>query len=80
MFSDPKYSFSVCQKKIFFIQSKVNIFHQIQPKYATYTELECPWYPDNQGRVQSRWGVHTDQAADTGNEVIITSTPEADPD
>lgn len=36
--------------------------------------------PDNEGRVQSRWGVHTDQAADTGNEVIITSTPEADPD
>ena len=33
-----------------------------------------------EGRVQSRWGDHTDQAADTGNEVIITSTPEADPD
>ena len=33
MFSDPKYSFSVCQQEIFLIQSKVNIFHQIQPTY-----------------------------------------------
>ena len=30
--------------------------------------------PDDEGRVQYRPG------ADTGNEVIITSTPEADPD
>ena len=37
MFSDPKYSFSVCQKKFFLIQSKVNIFHQIQPKYNVPT-------------------------------------------
>ena len=34
MFSDPKYSFSVCQKKFCLIQSKVNIFHQIQPNYV----------------------------------------------
>ena len=33
MFSDPKDSFSVCQKNFFLIQSKVNIFHQIQPRY-----------------------------------------------
>ena len=33
MFSDRKYSFSVCQKRIFVIQSKVNIFHQIQPSH-----------------------------------------------
>ena len=37
MFSDPKYSFPVCQKFFFLIQSKVNIFHQIQPRYATLT-------------------------------------------
>ena len=34
MFSDPKYSFSVCQKNFFLIQSKVNIFHQIQPMHS----------------------------------------------
>ena len=33
MFSDPTYSFSVCQKKKFVLQSKINIFHQIQPNY-----------------------------------------------
>ena len=33
MFSDPNYSFSVCQEKKIVIQSKVNIFHQIQPTY-----------------------------------------------
>ena len=32
MFSDPKYSFSICPKIFFVIQSKVNIFHQIQPR------------------------------------------------
>ena len=31
MFSDPKHSFSVGEKNFFLIQSKVNIFHQIQP-------------------------------------------------
>ena len=35
MFSDPKYNFSVCQKIFYLIQSKVNIFHQIQPKHIT---------------------------------------------
>ena len=34
MFSDQKYSFSVRQKKYFVLQSKVNIFHQIQPKHV----------------------------------------------
>ena len=37
MFSDPKYSFLVCQKEFFLIQSKVNIFHQIQPSYRGIT-------------------------------------------
>ena len=32
MISDPKYNFSVCPKKNFVLQSKVNIFHQIQPR------------------------------------------------
>ena len=31
MFSDPKYSLSVCQKYFFVVSKKVNIFHQIQP-------------------------------------------------
>ena len=35
MFRVPKYSFSVCQKKLFVIQSKVNIFHQIQPSHGS---------------------------------------------
>ena len=39
MFRVPKYSFSVCQKKLFVIQSKVNIFHQIQPTYSTISLL-----------------------------------------
>ena len=39
MFSDPKYSFSVCPKKKFVLQSKVNIFHQIQPMYKSYINL-----------------------------------------
>ena len=43
MFSDPKYIFPVCQKKIFLIQSKVNIFHQIQPNYNTMIWLVCGW-------------------------------------
>ena len=33
MFSDPKYSFSVCQKYFFSVSKKVSIFHRIQPKY-----------------------------------------------
>merc|ERR1712218_604212 len=33
MFSDPKYSLSVCQKYFFVVSKKVNIFHQIQPKH-----------------------------------------------
>ena len=33
MFSDPKYSFSVCQKYFFVISKKVNIFHRIEPSY-----------------------------------------------
>ena len=37
MFSDPKYNFSVCQKKFYLIQSKVNIFHQIQPSYDSFS-------------------------------------------
>ena len=36
MFSDPKYSFSVCQKYFFVISKKVNIFHRIQPNYDNY--------------------------------------------
>ena len=36
MFSDPKYSFSVCPKIFFLFQSKVNIFHQIQPTHITF--------------------------------------------
>ena len=39
MFSDPKYSFSVCQKNNFVIQSKVNIFHQIQPSHMPDVEI-----------------------------------------
>ena len=35
MFTDPKYIFSVCQKYYFVIQSKVKIFHQIQPNHDT---------------------------------------------
>ena len=31
MFSDPKYSFSVCQKYFFTVSKKVNIFHHSQP-------------------------------------------------
>ena len=34
MFSDPKYSFSVCQKYFFVISKKVNIFHRIEPTYV----------------------------------------------
>ena len=34
MFSDPKYSISVCPKNFFLLQSKINIFHQIQPNYT----------------------------------------------
>ena len=33
MFSDPKYSFSVCQKYFFVISKKVNFFHRIEPNY-----------------------------------------------
>ena len=33
MFSDPKYSFSVCQKYFFSVSKKVSIFHRIQPTY-----------------------------------------------
>ena len=60
MFSDPKYSFSVCQKFFFLIQSKVNIFHQIQPSYdshcagwrmSTTTEAVC--WPSVLATVQS---------------------------
>ena len=35
MISDPQYSFSVSQKHFFVIQSKVKIFHQIQPSHET---------------------------------------------
>ena len=35
MFSDPKYSFSVCQKYFFAVSKKGNIFHHSQPKYTT---------------------------------------------
>ena len=34
MFSDPKYSFSVCQKYFFSVSKKVSIFHRIQPTYT----------------------------------------------
>ena len=34
MFSDPKYSFSVCQKYFFVISKKVNIFHRIEPIHS----------------------------------------------
>ena len=34
MFSDQKYSFSVCQKYFFVISKKVNIFHRIEPTYV----------------------------------------------
>ena len=33
--------FQYVKKKIFLIQSKVNIFHQIQPNYAFYTKFGC---------------------------------------
>merc|ERR1712155_397251 len=33
MFSDPKYSFSVCQKKFFAVSKKVNIFHHSKPSH-----------------------------------------------
>ena len=36
MFSDPKYSFSVCQKKFFWSNPKL-IFNQIQPRYLART-------------------------------------------
>ena len=34
MFSDPKYSFSVCQKYFFAVSKKVSIFHHSEPRYA----------------------------------------------
>ena len=40
MFSDPKYSFSVCQQNFFLIQSK--IFHQIQPTYSLRNNVCSP--------------------------------------
>ena len=36
MFSDPKYSFSVCQKYFFAVSKKVDIFHHSQPKYTGF--------------------------------------------
>ena len=39
MFSDPKYSFPVCQKYFFSVSKKVGIFHRIQPKYVSSTYL-----------------------------------------
>ena len=36
MFSDPKYSFLVCQTYFFAVSKKVNIFHHSQPNYADY--------------------------------------------
>ena len=39
MFSDPKYSFSVCQKYFFVISKKVNIFLLSQKKLIFFTEL-----------------------------------------
>ena len=41
-FSDPIYKFSVCQKKDFVLQSKVKIFHQIQPNYRLSTFFTLP--------------------------------------
>ena len=38
MFNDPKYSFSVGQKKFFVVQSKVSIFHRIQPNHVGDTK------------------------------------------
>ena len=35
MINGPKYNFSVHQKLFFVVQSKVSIFHRIQPKYNT---------------------------------------------
>ena len=53
MFSYPKYSFSVCQ--FFFIQSKVNIFHQIQPWYVLFRAvLGRPGSVTPSGQSQSR--------------------------
>ena len=40
MIIDPKYNFIVCQKYFFAIQSKVSIFHQIQPSYR-YLAINC---------------------------------------
>ena len=42
MFSDPKYSFSVCPKNFFLLQFKINIFHQIQPIYNVYS-VDMSW-------------------------------------
>ena len=36
MFSDPEYNFSLHQKLFFVVQSKVSIFHQIQPSHAYF--------------------------------------------
>ena len=33
MFSDPKYSFSVCQKYFFAVSKKVSILHHSEPTY-----------------------------------------------
>ena len=38
MFSDPKYSFLVCQK-IFVASKKVNIFHNSSPNYKQHRQL-----------------------------------------
>ena len=39
MFSDPKHSFSVCQKYFFVVSKKVNIFHHSQPIHVGYTNI-----------------------------------------
>ena len=37
--SDPKYSFSVGQKTFFVVQSKVSIFHRIQPMHIASPDI-----------------------------------------
>ena len=40
MFSDPKYSFSVCQKYFFAVSKKVSIFHHSEPNYKSVYQAE----------------------------------------
>ena len=63
MFSDPKYSFSVCQKYFFSVSKKVSIFHRIQPMHraynrkfsSTYVYIAGPNLPKNDVIIAVNW-------------------------